>query len=327
MVSIRGHASRWGAYAALGITLVLLGQVAAANPKDNHASGYPQGAPAQQGPAGNGAPRPAAPVDGVAQRIAAALETKNTYDQSAKQQKYAADVLAAEQSAARWAGWLFGAAVFETWVTALGVLLVFFTLRAAQRSADEAKRGADEMKRTADATIADQRPWLAVMGAKIVNEVGFVDAGAITIEFTLTNTGRTPAMLNFVVPDFTLWPIVEQMEECFSIIRGNLEPASGKQKLCIFPGQTVPFPIGSTVRWEYFGDKVSDQQLVFEPFIYGEMLHGNAGKTSTDRYRTAFCFQVIQKEIWYRKLDNGTWQNLPNHMFTIRPWHIGWHAE
>ena len=94
----------------------------------------------RQGPNGGGSPASAAALESDAQRIAAALETKNTYDQSDKGQQDAHEAASAARDAANWAGGMEIAAWLETAITGVGVLLVGLTLRAAQRMLGQRRR-------------------------------------------------------------------------------------------------------------------------------------------------------------------------------------------
>jgi hypothetical protein len=145
-----------------------------------------------------------------------ALEDRNRYDESAKSQRDARKAANAAHDAAVWAQALFWAGCTETAVTFAGVVLVYFTLKEAQRSANEAKRGADEMKRSADFAEtglkdsrergeAETRAYVFVhrivlkltKKGKTVGVTG--QPGRLPrfptgqISFTYENTGRTPA--------------------------------------------------------------------------------------------------------------------------------------
>jgi hypothetical protein len=157
MVAIRGHARRWGAYAAFGVAVVLATSGSGlSNPIDHDASGKPATSQRQGEPRQEPQPSPSAAIHGDAQRIAAALESLSRNQQSTADQKEAlkdaGDAAKAAQNAAFWAMFLFGAGVAETIVTGVGVYLVMRTLQEAKRSADAGVRAADEMARSADST-------------------------------------------------------------------------------------------------------------------------------------------------------------------------------
>ena len=132
--------------------VVALGQLAAAEAPHHGASHHPASTPSPQQPQRGAKPSDAAPIHGDTQRLAAALEAQNRYQQSTAAQADAHKAAEAAHDAAYWAKWLFFAGVAETLITAFGVGLVGLTLNEARRSANEAQRAADAMVLSADST-------------------------------------------------------------------------------------------------------------------------------------------------------------------------------
>jgi hypothetical protein len=205
MVAIRRYASRWGAYAALGIALAISGQ-GLSNPISRDQRPQSASFPSEKPPTNNPQPSDAAMIHGDVKRIGAALEAANVYAQNPAQQKQARDTLKAQQDAAGAARALVYAALFETAVTAVGVLLVFFTLREARKSAseakraaDEAKRGADETKRAADASItefeATHRPRLHL---RRISNIAIVANHPVVAHLDFANIGDSEARITEV---------------------------------------------------------------------------------------------------------------------------------
>jgi hypothetical protein len=191
MVHARRATRRGGAYAALGIALGLV----LGDPVGGEASAAPAQGVANHSPHADHKPSPPPPVEGVAERVAAALEAHNSYEQSAKAQQDAHDSAQAAKDAAYWAKWLGIAGLVETVVTIVGVILVGLTLRAARESAREAKRGADEMKRSADAALEAlelaRRPRIHVRAV-----LGDFEDDAIKVSVVYVNRGEETAFIH-----------------------------------------------------------------------------------------------------------------------------------
>lgn len=137
--------------------------------------------------------------------VSRALETlsakKKPDEDSAKR---AAD--AAEQ-AAYWAFWMVVVAGVETFVTALGVLLVGFTLKATWAAKDEAKRAADAaegtLQETRDNTRLELRAYLSVEPGGI----NYTDTpGHCMGHIVVRNVGKLPASNVFVEAHIKMGP-------------------------------------------------------------------------------------------------------------------------
>lgn len=196
MVVVRSHASRWGAYAALGIALTLLGQSASAQPPHQDASTAHTSRVSNPGPKGAGHPSSTAPIESSAQRIAGALEAKNAYDHSAQGQQDAHEAAKAARDAANWAGGVLVAAWAETLVTLAGVVLVALTLGAARRSAKAAEKNIEETRRIGEAQV---RAYVAISDVT----VSFDKEGDPTVAIGAKNTGDSPAR------DFKWFPSIQ----------------------------------------------------------------------------------------------------------------------
>jgi len=126
MVAIRGHAGRWGAYAALGIAATLLG---------GHVHGQPNGkavaressAPAYRAPVA----RPVTPP-----RISV-YQPRCQTPQSREDAEFCEERKAAnaEDKSAHWAGWQF-------WVSLVGVVFIVGTLIFTRNAAAAAAKAA-----------------------------------------------------------------------------------------------------------------------------------------------------------------------------------------
>lgn len=194
MVAVRGHVRRPGAYIALGVALGLISGDAGAG----FACAQPQQRPAQQASTDESKLSDVAIHDDTG-RIAAALETRNRYDESVEGQRDAHSAAKSAHDAATWAFWLFVDGALETMVTLAGVVLVALTLNEARKSAREAKRTADatlEANRLSREFARDeQRPWVAVNDIKAYSAPR-EKAGELEIPLLLhlKNVGKSPAV-------------------------------------------------------------------------------------------------------------------------------------
>jgi hypothetical protein len=172
-------------------------------------------------------------------RIARALESANTHPNATAEQQYTRDYLQTQKDVVKWARRMFGVALFESLITAVGIALVYFTLKAARTSAAEAKRAADaardaveQAKQTTAAAIRQaavaesqlkdlERPYLFVENVRIGNPIpldwrgasdDFIVATRIDAFYDLANYGRSPATIKelkggvYIGPDLPASP-------------------------------------------------------------------------------------------------------------------------
>jgi hypothetical protein len=135
------------------------------------------------------------------QRIAHALELQNkNHPSDGDASTRSAN---AAESAAHWAFWMFVVAGVETFITALGVFLVYWTLQETRRAAGEAKRGADEARRQADAAEKSVSVARDVARAQVRAYVFVADCSVTflnmgvgfqpIVHIVLRNAGSSPA--------------------------------------------------------------------------------------------------------------------------------------
>jgi hypothetical protein len=157
---------------------------AAAEPPHNGAVPGHASPPAQQAPRDQGSPSPTTALDNDAQRIATALEGKNSFDQSNKGQQDAHEAAKGAEDAAGWAGVMVVVAGAETLITGAGVLLVGLTLRQVKITAEQTQKQADA---TAQMLELTRRPRIHVRlvvadlsGPGIEVTVGYANRGEET---------------------------------------------------------------------------------------------------------------------------------------------------
>ncbi len=118
-------------------------------------------------------------------RLANALETKNTNPNAAADEQNAKDNLKAQQDMAKWAQRMFFVGFAEAVITLLGVALVGFTLAATRHAANAAGDAVRETRRIGEAQV---RAYISCESATYA----VMDIG-VTIWPIFRNTGQSPA--------------------------------------------------------------------------------------------------------------------------------------
>lgn len=179
---------------ALGLVAVI--QVAASQATSATKPIFPSNSDKKQTNATN-AP-PVIPWSGLqtdAERIARALEIRNTREGDIAEKTRADQNLSAQQKMADAAHATVIVASVEAFITLVGVMLVGWTLYHTKRAADEAKRAADAAHKQIVVTTAaseDQlRPYVHVSGMRYFFEAQGPNGKHAIAE--ITNGGQTPA--------------------------------------------------------------------------------------------------------------------------------------
>lgn len=168
-------------------------------------------------------------TSGDIRRIAAALEAANAHPNANAEEQRAKDNLKAQQDMAKWARIMLFIAGTEIAITALGVVLVGFTLSAARRSAIAAEKS---VKVTRNIGRAQSRAYLSAEGADMYTQAL---SGRITIH--IKNTGDTPAQWVEVESNARLVEVGSKASDIRLNPRGTvqqwpLDPADGKEFTC-----------------------------------------------------------------------------------------------
>ncbi len=194
MVHASRASRRWSAYAAAGVVLALLGQSAASEPPGTSKDAKQATAIARQAPRDADDPTNTAALESDTQRVAAALEAKNTYDKSTESQKDAHEAAGAAREAANWAAGMGIAAWLETVITGVGVGLVGLTLRQVKITADETKNTAKAARLALNhaklSTQQELRAYVALEGV----DFEWTDTHAAVVQVSWKNNGSTPTV-------------------------------------------------------------------------------------------------------------------------------------
>ena len=175
--------------AALGILLLAFALTHGTGTQavSNDASGNRRPQQRQTPIQSNAQPVLPASVQDAIQRIAGALEAANQKLPSSEEKDQAARNLAAQEKIARWAPYVFFAALGEFLVTAAGVFLVWKTLEATQRAATAAENTLGELQKNA---ALELRAYLSVepLGIRLLS-----GSNNCLGQVSVRNVGKVPA--------------------------------------------------------------------------------------------------------------------------------------
>lgn len=182
--------------AAIGLAACILWQSAAANPPSRDSGAEGGATPSQQTQRDRTPVSEAAAIHSDTQRLAAALEAKNAYDESANGQQDAHEAAKGALQAAGWAQGMFWVAFAETLITGAGLLVVALNLKEARRSADASERSVKETRRIGGAQV---RAYVNIIGCHVYflrDGIRESDDRHPLVHVRIENTGQSPA-LNF----------------------------------------------------------------------------------------------------------------------------------
>lgn len=179
-------------FAAFGLVLAAL---AYAQPVSDNPTASPSPNQSQTEPSDSRQPSlPIATQDAI-QRIAGALETQNAKEPSADDKDRARRDLAAQEGMAKWAKWMFGAAFVETLITALGVCLVYWTLRYTRDAVEQARKATiaanETLDHARDTSRRELRAYLSVEPRGINMLIG--ESQECMGHIAVRNVGKLPA--------------------------------------------------------------------------------------------------------------------------------------
>jgi hypothetical protein len=165
-------------------------------------------------------------------RIAVALETANTANESPEEKKNVADNLRYQQRMATSAERMFWVGLFESAITLLGVILVGLTLRATRQAVREAKRAADAaeetLKEARESSDQELRAYISVEPHGVNQMIASANAKG---QVTVRNVGKIPAQHVSVTVDVFISsdetaPMPEYRPDGQKVARA-IQPSSG----------------------------------------------------------------------------------------------------
>ena len=193
-------------------------------------------------------------------------------------------------------------------LSSIMVVVAFIQIRYVRRADETARISAEAAIKTGeaaiksnqinrDAMIADQRPWVSVK-IDIGGPLTWNGQGAnFVFNFTVENTGRTPALNAFVrlmiYPDLT--SEVERQNEFSSLVREK-SPARG---ISLFPNKPSVFKIGGSIysaqleewrRWFAKTYKVDDYWV--QPLLIGCVTYYSA--FDNVQHQTGFIRYILR---------------------------------
>ncbi len=148
-------------------------------------------------------PAPPPSVQDLLQRIAAALEAANVKGTPADEADRAKRDVDAQERMAKWAKWMFWTVFAQTWLTLLGIFLIWRTLLYTRTAAVAARDAVDEAKRATKAAEAGVEETRRIGEAEARAYIGIDLRGGILRDMvhktrpqlfgSLQNTGHSPA--------------------------------------------------------------------------------------------------------------------------------------
>ena len=217
-------------------------------------------------------------------------------------------------------------AVATIFIAAFTAVLVSVTGRQARLANVAIKLGRDEFE-------AEHRLWIAIRSVRIsgpivVNEAGFI----IPVEFTLENTGTTPAT-EFLMygealsqrQDFSVEDILTRLINAYDSNKKN-PYLKRLQADVIFPKEAIShqavFAVNN-VDAKISGDNT--KMVLFSPVIVGAFFY-RSPFDKTNRY-TTFVYTASARAQWLRMDDEEEWPDIEPDEVRVDKWHVGWTAS
>lgn len=182
-----------------GIILAAFG-IALSYPIHQHA--HAQGGPAENQAKAADKARPAASaaVENSLARIARAIEATKSDPYAEANENRAERDLTAQQDMAKWAMWMFVAAALTTFLSAIGVFLIWRNLIHTRRAANFTGEAVDQARMTTDAALKSvlisedtaKRQLRAYVYLRHMGHYGF-DGDKPRLKVLFRNSGQTPA--------------------------------------------------------------------------------------------------------------------------------------
>jgi hypothetical protein len=327
MVAIRGHARRWGAYAALGIAVALslsagaetIGNVVHGNSSKGPASHQDYSAHIEVAPL-----PPIQPCGGQAVN-----QTHNTAAQTCDDRSKTSDNGDGFWNA-KFTDWaivaltaaLVGVGVAQVVVYVRQARLMRAALRATSRSNRVANKVADAAieanQINRDSLAAEHRPWVSIQCAlqpmapqRISGGFGYYLVGSIN------NHGRAPALQAFVSAEVhcePIEPVSAEMAYCMRTIASRSNPIGAELGQTVFPDipggfKTVVAVTSDDIdRHKTFGQDELGNQLVFMSITILVCVSYKAGSSQKIHY-TPYIFNINRVnddgEIFMYEIDPG----------------------
>lgn len=214
-------------------------------------------------------------------------------------------------------------AIATVCIAALTVVLALVTRGQMRLAHDAIRLARDEFS-------AQHRPWIAIRNMQVngpimVNEDGFI----VPVEFTVENTGTTPAT------DFLMYCDAHSQRQEFSVeetLARLIETYDANKRNIKRLQAEVIFPQGEITRNELIavseidikGMQNSKTMLLFSPIIIGAFFYRSPFDT-TNRY-TTFVYTISGNRLWLRSDEEEDWPDIQADEVRVNKWHVGWTA-
>lgn len=294
--------------------LALLAGLANAEPIGDDTGSETRTSQAQSEPSDHAQPAADAAVKRGLASVARSLESEKGKPETNNQDQRAERDLAAQEAMAKWAKWMFWAALGSVVLTAIGVGLIWRTLVhtklaaiAAADAVSEAKSATEAANQTLAVTentaMRQLRAYISIEPDTVYNWIHRDQV--LGVRFITRNHGQTPGGQIYFEYSMAL-------RDAPPKIRAPELPHRYDQKTALFPGATVP------VRLYYRGrlsdDEIADIEAGHTRFhTWGVMHYTDAFKK---RRRTKFSFSFGGPEFARRMKGEQvewSWENGPGH--------------
>jgi hypothetical protein len=226
-------------------------------------------------------------IEGDLHEIARALQAANSKPESADERRNAD----AQVKVSDWTPWIFGVAAAESFITAVGVILVALTLYYTKRAAEAARDSAETAER---ALYELERPILFPETVRLVRS-----HDALCVGIKIGNYGRMPALLENVT--FTLSLTIREKPD----VRAAQERMGGRKLDQI---------IG-------IGDNLDEMLLPIDPDIesyMGEVRNGIlVMRVYTSYHYRSLTGPVFNLSVFHRYVHNEGRMTLETHLETV----------
>lgn len=210
----------------------------------------------------------------------------------------------------------FFLALFGAWGIWISSRQIRYLVRADDRSALGTELSLKQFE-------AEHRPWIAIRDARIISDlVIYRGATALDVEFTIENTGRTPAK------DFCIFPFVSMAQDSkiYDAHRDEIVKffdTGSFSSETIFPRQVVKLTRNFIVTAEMLAKMEQTKVTIyFSPIFYGVMAYRSTFDRKV-RHTDFIYFAQIKDKGVVELFAAGAWKEVAADRMELSNWAIG----
>lgn len=189
------------------------------------------------------------------------------------------------------------AAEFQSGLNVAGVLLLTLSLFFTAWAAVEASKGASAAERGVEisqaSVVASERPWLTVE-ATIASSLRFINGqGLISVDFTIQNLGKTPAVEVLVYAKIVPWyfDAFDSLRREFAETLEQRRKGPAKLGRVVFPSQPINFPHHLNIWPKQIAQITKEgKNPLIAPDILGCVAYVNPA--TNEQHETGFVFHL-----------------------------------